>query len=195
MSMAEERSSRPERDDEGFVALPTLRALARELSSRAFAETCHVPVLVTSRFRETTRRSAVPSNASARRELSYRHTAISSRERSAVFARPSYAGRIAFLDKRPGNPFPQMITLGRALTNDVVFTLQSVSKFQGYFSRGDGRWTFTDQRSANGSFLNGARLEPGKAHLLADGDLLRFGLDLKTVFLLPASLHERLRRT
>ena len=36
-------------------------------------------------------------------------------------------------------------------------------------------WVLKDLSSTNGSFLNGRRLEPGRAHLLTKGDILAFG--------------------
>lgn len=185
-----------ERDDTGFVALTALRAAARGLTSPEFAAVYPHPALLPL-AREPGARTG--SSDEARRELSYRRTMISSSdtprpETSEVVL--GYADRVAILAKRPGNPFPKMISVGRAMSNDVVFLLETVSKLQGYFTREDGGaapiWRFTDQHSSNGTLVNATALEPGRPHALADGDRIRLGLEVEVVFLTAAALHERL---
>jgi hypothetical protein len=96
--------------------------------------------------------------------------------------------RIVFLTKRAGNPFGNMISLGRSLNNDVVLPVETVSKFHGYFINKDGEWSFTDQHSANGTSLNGKPLEKGTRNVLHDGDRMGLGAHLEARFLLPATL-------
>lgn len=104
-----------------------------------------------------------------------------------------YLHETSFLVKRPGNPFPQFVSVGRAANNDVVFGVESVSKFHGYFTIEAGKWFLTDFRSTNGTELNGKRLEPTVAMLVKDGDRIRFGEHVVTLFLEPASLYSKLR--
>ena len=103
-----------------------------------------------------------------------------------------YLHEIGFLVKRPGNPFPQFVSLGRAANNDLVFAVESVSKFHGYFTNDGGAWAVTDYRSTNGTELNGRKLEPAVATPVKSGDRIRFGTQLHAEFLDPVSLHAKL---
>lgn len=104
-----------------------------------------------------------------------------------------YLHEIGFLVKRPGNPFPQFISVGRAANNDLVFAVDSVSKFHGYFTVDQGQWAITDFRSTNGTELNGKKLEHTVAMPVKDHDRIRFGDHVCTEFLEPASLYAKLR--
>ena len=178
----------PGRDNEGFVDVALLRARAKEDTREEFTEAFCVPALITASVEsDGTSVGEAPAPRTEKGILSKKNTVLAS---ALVDPRPAsrYYKRIAFLSKRPGNHFPSMISLGRGMNNDVVFMLETVSKFHGYFiHRGDG-WTFTDQRSVNGTLLNGRRLELCVTHALADGDRLTFGADLETRFVLPESL-------
>jgi FHA domain len=94
-----------------------------------------------------------------------------------------YDGKVAFLRKRPGNPFPHMISVGRARNHDVCLALGTVSKVQCYFIRGADGWSVVDQRSRNGTYLNGERLVPSRPAPLRDGDELRLGEEILAKFL------------
>ena len=104
-----------------------------------------------------------------------------------------YLNEVGFLVKRPGNPFSTFVAVGRATNNDLVLALETVSKFHGYFTCDEGRWLLTDQRSTNGTQVNGRALEPSTAHPLEDGDRIRFGDEITAVFLTPQTLYERAR--
>lgn len=105
----------------------------------------------------------------------------------------AYAGQVGFLSKRPGNPFPDMVSVGRAPNTDLVISVSSVSKLHGYFLCQDGAWQLSDYSSTNGIFVNGERLALRVAQKLSDGDLIKFGLDMSFQFLLPAKLYTVLR--
>jgi FHA domain len=98
-----------------------------------------------------------------------------------------YLDRVAFLQKRPKNPFPNMISLGRARNQDVCLALGTVSKVHCYFIRSGDEWSIVDQRSRNGTFLEGQRLVSSVPTPLADQALLRFGDEVTVRFLLPGS--------
>lgn len=104
-----------------------------------------------------------------------------------------YVAKVGFLTKRPGLPFPRIISLGRTTSNDVVIDVRSVSKLHGHFETRDGDWSFSDNDSTSGSWLNGTRLEPKRGYPLKSGDTLRFGPDMEAVFLTPAALYARTR--
>ncbi len=87
--------------------------------------------------------------------------------------------------RRPGSS-SNMITLGRAATNDLVLVGDSISNLHAYLTRDQGTWVLRDARSCNGTWLGAARLD-GPAPLGEDA-LLRFG-DVRARFLAPARFH------
>jgi hypothetical protein len=90
---------------------------------------------------------------------------------------------VAPLTKRPGNPFGERISVGRAPNCDVVFRYSHVSKLHAHFLVEQGVLLLVDQRSSNGTFLNGRQLDPAVPHPVRPGDSVRFGslsLDLMT---------------
>jgi hypothetical protein len=99
--------------------------------------------------------------------------------------------RVFFVAKRPGNPFPNMISLGRTGSTDVVIALETISKLHGYFLRDGDSWQYTDYQSTNGTVVNGKRVEKDEKRLLADGDRFKLGVDVAAHFLLPKSLYAR----
>ncbi|MCX7808939.1 MAG: FHA domain-containing protein, partial [Deltaproteobacteria bacterium] len=69
-----------------------------------------------------------------------------------------------------------VITIGRALDNDIVLTDLGVSRHHLQIQLGEEGITAVDLRSANGTFVNDSRVE---RVFLADGDRIRIG---KTTF-------------
>lgn len=163
--------------------MAVLRETARRLDLRRFCETYPVPGLMVS--------PADPAQSSQAGEDGARHL-LTLNIGSAKALR--YQDRCGFLTKRPGNPFPRMISLGRAANSDLVVAVDSVSKFHGSFTGAGEEWSFTDEESTNGSRVNGRELEPRRKRELKDGDVLLFGLEVQAVFFLPASLHAHLSR-
>jgi hypothetical protein len=106
-----------------------------------------------------------------------------------------YQDRIAFIAKRDGNPFPNMISVGRALNNDIIVTLSTVSKLHGYFMSERDHWSFIDHGSKNGTKINDHPLQKNEKRRLADGDRIRLGLELLAVFYSPEALYGFLRRS
>lgn len=92
--------------------------------------------------------------------------------------------RVAPITKRPGKPFPERITVGRAPNADVVLRLPYVSKLHAYFQTGaDGELRLHDHSSANGTAVNGVTVPPGDEGVpVRPGDKVAFGaLELKLV--------------
>jgi len=90
----------------------------------------------------------------------------------------TFAGRwwVAPIRKRPGNPFPDRVSLGRAPNCDVVLRASFVSKLHAHFPLDHGHeLRLCDQRSANGTSVNGRELIAGVATVVRSGDRLRFG--------------------
>jgi len=78
--------------------------------------------------------------------------------------------------KRPGNPYPDRISVGRALNCDIVLRFPVVSKLHAHFSRSpEGRLQLYDLGSANGTWHNGRRVDVGERIVLDARDQLSFG--------------------
>src|SRR5690606_8255897 len=67
------------------------------------------------------------------------------------------------------------VGLGRAEGNDVVILENGVSRRHASISFEDGRWVLRDLGTANGTFLNGSRVE---AEYLEPGDTIGVGQTL-----------------
>ena len=78
--------------------------------------------------------------------------------------------------KRPGNPYPERISVGRANNCDIVLRFAVVSKLHAHFCRSaDGTLQLYDLGSSNGTWHNGRRLQTGERVVLAPHDLISFG--------------------
>jgi hypothetical protein len=103
--------------------------------------------------------------------------------------------RIEWLVKSDRNPFGALITLGRAKNNDVIIPHPTISKVHVIFTQLKGGWLVSDERSANGTFVNGVQLTPSEKRPISDGDSLRFGPDVMARFFEPGSLGQFLFMT
>lgn len=65
--------------------------------------------------------------------------------------------------------------IGRSARCIVTLTSRLASSVHASLRWTSTGWALKDLSSTNGSFLNGRRLEPGRAQLLAKGDVLAFG--------------------
>ena len=102
--------------------------------------------------------------------------------------------RLANILKRPGNPFPERISVGRANNCDVVLRLPFVSKLHAHFVGGPpGAMRLADNRSANGTTVAGRTLAPGEAIDVRSGDWIGFG-PLRLQLLDPSDLFDALGR-
>lgn len=95
------------------------------------------------------------------------------------------------LEKKPGAPFSDMITVGRTANNDVVLNDITVSRFHAYFKRRGDQWVVCDAGSKNGTQLDGQRLVARKERPVANGSLVRIG-DIETAFYVKDALYELL---
>jgi hypothetical protein len=93
------------------------------------------------------------------------------------------------LAKKPGASFPDRITIGRTLHNDVVISEPSVSRLHAYARLTDG-WVIADAGSKNGSWLGDRELEPRREVALVSGTVLRLG-DIQLTFYLSSDLFDR----
>lgn len=183
----------PGLDQEGFVAAPELRARALQLSPEAFVDAYPAPALLVLGRGPDDPATTTPRTATRKTATAFQIMTLGGAETSSQESLRQYDGRVAFLLKRPGNPFPNMISIGRAASCDIVVALETVSKVHGYFLREPDGWAYTDYRSTNGTWVNDKRVEKGERRRIEDRDALRIGLDLRATFLAPSSLYERLR--
>jgi hypothetical protein len=78
--------------------------------------------------------------------------------------------------KKPTNPYPERISVGRALNCDVVIRDGTVSKLHGHFVPVSAREAdLVDRASQNGTKVNGQPLKPEIARRVVSGDTIIFG--------------------
>ena len=122
------------------------------------------------------------------------HTAVTPISGAALGATgPAFIAPIA---KRDVNKFATMITVGRAINNDLRLDLPSISKFHAYFMTvsHSGVWYLLDANSSNGTFVNGVRLTADRNRVVVNsGDKIRFGADVDAVFFDPAAIYDLIR--
>ncbi len=177
----------PDADDHGFVPFDVLKARAAEATREQFLEAYPLPALLAV-YRGTDPEGGSEYIDPTDRGVQLLTVAI----KSTVILR--YLGKVAFVAKRPGNPFAHLISLGRSVNNDITIAVDSVSKVHGYIVPEDGSWSFTDHGSTNGSLLDDEELETGHKYPLQDGKVLQLGLEVFLEFLSPESLYQRVRR-
>ena len=182
------REERGKDELDGFVSLEALKARAKKMTKTEFVASCAGPALVVTGDEGS---ASSPGAAAGPGGSSFLIVTLEGASSQAAVAAKRYLGRVVFLAKRPGNPFPNMISLGRATSNDIVIPLETISKLHGYFLREGDAYFYTDYQSTNGSLVNGKKLDKGEKRLLSDGDRMKLGLDVNAVFLMPATLYAR----
>ena len=65
------------------------------------------------------------------------------------------------------------ISIGREPDNLVVIDSESISRKHAVVTEVDSFWIFRDNRSTNGSFINGIKLTPGQSRLLRHNDVVQ----------------------
>ena len=177
----------PDADEHGFVTLDLIRERAAGVSVEQFVEEFPAPALlvVYGGADPSPGQETLDPNRSGVQLLT-----VSIKSRSVL----RYLGRLAFIAKRPGNPFTHLVSIGRSVSNDITVAVDSVSKVHGYFVLEGVAWSFTDHGSTNGSLLGDRKIEPGEKVLLFDGSVLQLGLEVMLEYLSPERLYERARR-
>lgn len=84
-------------------------------------------------------------------------------------------GRVFFLRKGAAAGAPGQVRVGRVAENDVAISEYSISKHHCVIRPSPARTTIEDLGSTNGSFMNGARLEPRQQYVLPEGAELVLG--------------------
>src|SRR5919204_6725834 len=82
------------------------------------------------------------------------------------------------------------VTIGRDTGNDLVLESAAVSRDHASVSFRDGRWYVEDRGSFNGTFLNGARVQPGMPLPLRHADRITVGTET-LLFSWPAQLEDQ----
>jgi hypothetical protein len=101
------------------------------------------------------------------------------------------------LEKSERNPYDGFLFLGRASTCDVIIRDASISKTHAVIEPktgpGPGTWRIRDNRSRNGTWLNGEKLKAGEKLDLASGDVIVLG-SYPIYFVLSPELMKMLAR-
>jgi hypothetical protein len=92
------------------------------------------------------------------------------------------------LTKKPQASYPDRITIGRTVNNDVVIADASVSRFHAYVRRDASSWVVADAGSKNGSWLEGEALEARREKKLVSGSVVKIG-EVEMTFYLAVDLY------
>ena len=85
----------------------------------------------------------------------------------------------------------QGISVGRDKDNDIVVRDIEVSKVHAFFESGNqGAWTIRDNGSTNGTYLNGALIQPGQKTKIKSSDAIKIGPGLSSVFFEPGDFYQ-----
>jgi pSer/pThr/pTyr-binding forkhead associated (FHA) protein len=181
----------PDADENGFVPFEVLEKRAGRGSRQQFLKDFPVPgLLVVYRAQDPSGGPDFRAEADTILDPTDRGVQLLTMSiRSTAILR--YLGKVAFVTKRPGNPFAHLISIGRSVNNDITLAVDSVSKVHGYFVSAGGGWSFNDHGSTNGSRLDGVAIVAGERYPLADGNVLQLGLEALLEFLSPESLYRR----
>lgn len=83
---------------------------------------------------------------------------------------------VAPVRKRPENPYPDRISIGRATNCDIVLRVPFISKVHAHvLCDPDGSFRLQDNEAPNSTFCNGRKLRPGVPVPLKSGDQVSFG--------------------
>jgi hypothetical protein len=84
--------------------------------------------------------------------------------------------RLLPVKKREGNPYPDLLSIGRAPNCDIVLRLPFVSKVHAHVQiNGAGTYGLRDNGASNGTFVNGRKVEPKGTVPLKLGDAIALG--------------------
>ncbi len=175
----------PDADEHGFVPFKLIQERAAGRTQDQFIEEFPVPALLAVYAAGAGGDPASAGEPFDPNESGVQLVTVSIKSTAIL----RYLGRLAFVTKRPGNPFAHLISVGRSATNDITVAVDSVSKVHGYFVREGVGWSFTDHASTNGSLLAGKELTPGDKYPLHDGVVLQLGLEAMLQYLSPESLY------
>jgi pSer/pThr/pTyr-binding forkhead associated (FHA) protein len=99
--------------------------------------------------------------------------------------------------RKKTSPAPSnMICVGRAANNDIVFFNNTVSKLHCYFleGAGGGSYEIVDANSTNGTLVKSKRLVAYENQALGNRDHIQFGPSIDVVYLTPEGFYDLLQR-
>ena len=107
----------------------------------------------------------------------------------ALLADPLDRTHLAFLVKSERNPFGNIISVGRANTNDVCIDHSSISKVHAVITCVGTKWKISDRKTKNGLYVNRVQVDAGATVPLEDGALVGFGTQVEGTFHSPRGLY------
>jgi hypothetical protein len=125
--------------------------------------------------------------AKPRKEVSL-HDTLDDEGLTALLGDPLDRTHVAFLVKSERNPFGNIISVGRAASNDVCIDHSSISKVHAVFTCVGAGWKVSDRRAKNGLYVNRTPVDPGASAALEDGALIAFGTQVEGTFHTPRGL-------
>jgi pSer/pThr/pTyr-binding forkhead associated (FHA) protein len=172
---------------ENFTAVEEFWESHKHLQKSAFVRTYPHPFLVES--------EGVEPTATDRDFETVSSGSSTDRERFQRSLQVTLKSRVMPVVKDPTQPFPDKITVGRTVNNDLVLRHASVSKFHCYFFIDPNTFdaTLVDAGSTNGSFVNNVRLGAMGKRTLGNGDAVSFGGDTDYLFLFAGDLYSRIQ--
>jgi hypothetical protein len=98
--------------------------------------------------------------------------------------------------KQTGSGPSNMICVGRAANNDIVFADKTVSKLHAYFLRAaaEDAYEIVDADSTNGTRVNGRRLIAYRNQPLLNRDRIQFGPSVEVMYLTPDGFYAMLQQ-
>ena len=102
--------------------------------------------------------------------------------------------RVIETKKRKAISPSNIVTIGRASTNDIVLYNKMVSKSHACLCLPSNNESLclVDLASTNGTFLNGERLKLNEDYELAEGDEISFGPQTKVIYLSAKGFYDLL---
>jgi pSer/pThr/pTyr-binding forkhead associated (FHA) protein len=107
---------------------------------------------------------------------------------TALLGDPLDRTHLAFLVKSERNPFGNIISVGRADTNDVCIDHSSISKVHAVLTCIGTNWKISDRKTKNGLYVNRVHVDAGATVALEDGALIGFGTQVEGTFHSPRGL-------
>lgn len=104
--------------------------------------------------------------------------------KSPFIASFSKEAEVEFLTKSNRNPFSNFITVGRAENNDIILAKPTISKVHAIFIYRNG-WQIIDQKSSNGTLIDGKQVPAQQPQLLHDNAIIQFGFEDRASFYTP----------
>jgi len=121
-------------------------------------------------------------------------TAVTGRPKDPTEGSGTTSVQVVAIEKAPGNPYPDRVSVGRTANCDVVLRDPSVSKLHAHFRwTENGQLALSDARSSNGTLVNGIALMPGISEIMESGDSVCFGA-VRATLLDGAGVYDALQR-